>query len=97
MQIAKQIVLQNSKDKMKLTRDDVVKYIKTAITKSPKQMIDLLVKEVKLYNDKVEIFFKYNKRAEEINSTQTLLYTHQEAITSKTLHKNTKIDIHCLL
>ena len=97
MQIAKQIVLQNSKDKMKLTHDDVVKYIKTAITKSPKQMIDLLVKEVKLYNDKVEIFFKYNKRAEEINSTQTLLYTHQEAIASKTLHKNTKLDIHCLL
>ena len=97
MQIAEQIVIQNSKDKMKLTHDDVIKYMKTALTKSPKQMIDLLVREVKLYNDKIEIFFKYNKRTEEENSTQTLLHSHQETITTKTLQQTTKLNINCLI
>lgn len=92
-QVAEQIVLQNTKDRMKLTRNDVVKYMKTALTKTPKQMIDLLVKEIKLYNDKVEIFFKYNKKPEEESSTQTLLHSHQETITTKTLQQTTKLNI----
>ena len=60
-------------------------------------MIDLLVREVKLYNDKIEIFFKYNKRTEEENSTQTLLHSHQEIITTKTLQQTTKLNINCLI
>ena len=71
--------------------------MKAAITKSPKQMIDLLIKEIKLYNDKVEIFFKYNKKAEDTNLGQDIVYSErQDAKLSKTNQK-IHMDINCII
>lgn len=96
-ELAEQIALQNSKEKIRLTKDDIIKYMKTAITKSPKQMIDLLVKEIKLYNDKVEIFFKYNKKVEDTNLGQDVVYSErQDAKLSKTNQK-IHMDINCII
>ena len=49
---------------VQLSKDEIVKYLKTAIKKEPKQMIDLLVKQVVLYDDKVEITYNYTDNKE---------------------------------
>lgn len=95
-EISEQIAIEATKERMKLTREDVVKYMKTAITKSPKQMIDLVVKNIILYNDKLEIFFKYNRKQEESNE-KTIVYSSQQDITVGIPHKNIEIDINCLV
>ena len=82
---------------MKLTREDIFKYMKTAITKSPKQMIDLLVKEIKLYNDKVEIFFKYNRRQQEETSTTLTVHSEKQEIIVGNEQKKVNLDINCLI
>lgn len=61
IKITEAILIENSKQKFQLTEDDIFKYLKNAISKKSKQMIDLLIKEIKIYNNKIEIFFKYNK------------------------------------
>ncbi len=91
-EISEQIAIKATKERMKLTREDVIKYMKTAITKSPKQMIDLVVKNILLYNDKLEIFFKYNRKQEETNK-KTIVYSSQQDITIGIHQKNVKMDI----
>ena len=96
-QVAEQIVLQNTKDRMKLTRNDVVKYMKTALTKTPKQMIDLLVNEIKLYNDKVEIFFKYNKKPEEETPNKIQVFSQNQEITIGSTQQKVNLNVNCLI
>ena len=96
-EIAEQIALENAKERTRLTKDDVYKYMKTAITKSPKQMIDLLVKEIKLYNDKVEIFFKYNRRPQEETSTTLTVHSEKQEIIVGNEQKKVNLDINCLI
>lgn len=82
---------------MKLTRNDVVKYMKTALTKTPKQMIDLLVKEVKLYNDKVEIFFKYNKKPEEEKPNKIQVFSQNKEIIIGNTQQKVNLNANCLI
>ena len=49
------ILMEQYKERQLLTKDEIVKHISTALRKNPKQLIDLLVKEIRLYNDKIEI------------------------------------------
>lgn len=89
--------MQNTKDRMKLTRNDVVKYKKTALTKTPKQMIDLLVNEIKLYNDKVEIFFKYNKKPEEETPSKIQVFSQNQKITIGSTQQKVNLNVNCLI
>lgn len=54
--ISHNIKLEQSKEKLRLTQNDIIKFMKKAIAKRPQVMIDLLIKEIILYNDKIEIF-----------------------------------------
>lgn len=82
---------------MKLTRNNVVKYMKTALTKTPKQMIDLLVKEVKVYNDKVEIFFKYNKKPEEETPNKIQVFSQNKEIIIGNTQQKVNLNVNCLI
>ena len=60
--LSEKILLEQCKERQVLTKDEIVKHISTALRKSPKQLIDLLVKEIRLYNDKIEIDFHYTNK-----------------------------------
>lgn len=60
--LSEKILLEQCKEKQILTKEEIVKHISTALRKSPKQLIDLLVKEIRLYNDKIEIDFHYTNK-----------------------------------
>ncbi len=57
--ISENIMIEQSKEQTKLTKEDIIKYIVSALRKSPRQLLDLLIKEIRLYNDKIEIDFHF--------------------------------------
>ena len=70
--------------------------MKTAITKSPKQMIDLLIKDIKLYNDKIEIYFKYNKKSETSNISE-IIHSDNQTILIGYPQKKINLTINCVI
>ena len=65
-EIEAKIIKENAKEKASMKREDIIRYIRAAIKKNPKQMIRELVKKVVLYDDKIQIYYNYtdNKRTE---------------------------------
>lgn len=57
--LSENIIIEHSKERAKLTKDDIIKHVVTTLRKSPRQLLDLLIKEVRLYNDKIEIDFHF--------------------------------------
>jgi hypothetical protein len=53
------IAVERAKMTVRLTKDEIVRYIKTALKKEPKQMIELLIKRIVLFDDKIEITYNY--------------------------------------
>lgn len=75
------LLIEKTRVKMIITEDDIIAHLKTALKKKPKQMIDMLVKEIKLYNDKIEIYFKYNRSSKDIENENIQIYDKTEQIT----------------
>ena len=55
--IDRQILIEKSKMSIKITEEEIRKFYNEALQKEPLTLINYLVKEIKLYNDKVEITF----------------------------------------
>ena len=53
------IAYEETKVKMQLTHNEVLQYFKKAIKSDPSTMIRILINKVILYDDKVEIYYKY--------------------------------------
>ena len=53
------ILTEKAKERTSLTKQDIVKFISKCIKKEPQQMIKLLVKEIVLYNDRIDIHYNY--------------------------------------
>ena len=51
--------LEKSKTKLTLTKEDITKYLLSALKKKPRPMIDALIRKIILYNDKIEIYYNY--------------------------------------
>lgn len=51
------------KEKLRLTKENIIDYFEKALKKRPKLLIDLLIKEVIIYNDKTEIFYYYTDKS----------------------------------
>ena len=58
-EIAAKITVEQTKQTIQLTKEEIIRYIKTALKQEPKQMIDLLIQQIVLYDDKIEIYYKY--------------------------------------
>jgi len=58
-ELSNKIALEKSKMKLLISKEEIVEYFETAIKKEPRQLISALVKEVVLYNDKIEIYYNY--------------------------------------
>lgn len=57
-EIEGQILIEKSKAEVTVTESQIRKFYNDALSKNSKMMVDLLVKVVILYDDKIEIFFK---------------------------------------
>ena len=55
--IEKQIIVEKSKTNFKLTKEDIVIYLNDALKLEPQLLINHIVKEIILFDDKMQIFF----------------------------------------
>jgi hypothetical protein len=56
------ISVEESKVRLKLSKPEILKFINKAIHKEPWQMIRLLIKQIVLYDDKIEIYYNISER-----------------------------------
>ena len=57
-----QIIIENTKKKTALTKNDIINYISLALRKNARSLINLLVKEVRVWNERLEIDLKYTDK-----------------------------------
>jgi len=62
--LTNKIALEKNKEQFEITKNDIIKYVKKAIQKDPRQMVRLLIKEIILYNERIEIYMNYTDRKE---------------------------------
>lgn len=55
--IERQIIVEKSKTNFKLTKEDILKYFNDALKLEPQLLINYLVKQIFLYDDKMQIYF----------------------------------------
>lgn len=56
--ISAKITAEECKQRIGLSRAEIIVHIRSALQKEPQQMINALVNKVILYNDKIEIYYK---------------------------------------
>ena len=56
------ILIERTKEKVSMKREDVIRFLRDAIRKSPKQLIGTLVKKVVLYDDRIQIYYNFADR-----------------------------------
>ena len=75
---AKIQIAKNNIDK-EIKKEEIVDYIKTALKKEPRTMINLLIDHIVLYDDKMEITYKYTQKSPDENQ-DFLFYTETATI-----------------
>lgn len=75
--IESKILIEYAKEKTQISQEEIIRYVYTAIKKEPKQMIKMLVKEIVLFDDKIEIYFNFidKKRPDDFNHQALLFYS----------------------
>lgn len=58
-EISEKILLEQTKERMTIDRNDVIGFVKKSLNNKAERIIDLLVKQIVLYDDKVEIKCNY--------------------------------------
>ena len=101
-EINTQIKLEYSKNKVNITKDEIIKYFKTVLKKEPQQMIFLFIKEIVVYNDKIEVYCNYTNRKNPDDSnhqdfcfyTDNVIFPYCDAKTSLSLEKEMQLSLY---
>ena len=78
--IETQLLIEKSKTSIKVTENDVKEYLSQALLLEPQLMINYLIKEIKLYDDKIEIYFNSPIMKGPDESRGLLIYTDKGKI-----------------
>ena len=69
------IEIEKSKTRLVLKPEDITQYIRKALQKKPRELIDLLVKEVIVFNDKIQIIYNYTKNPDDLDHQDFIFYS----------------------
>ncbi|HIY96394.1 MAG TPA: recombinase family protein [Candidatus Borkfalkia excrementigallinarum] len=58
--LTEKLLIEKNKERSVPTTDEIKKYLKYAIQKTPRNLVELLVEKIIVYMDKIEIFLKYH-------------------------------------
>ena len=70
------LVIEQSKERYELTKEDIQNFFKYTMKKCPDRAIELFIKQIKVYDDKIEIYLNYS-----INQPQTTEQTSKKLFT----------------
>lgn len=68
-ELDEKITSEECNQKNTLSREQILQFIEYALTKEPRIMINLLIQKIMLYDDKIEIFYKYTDKTNPHNPT----------------------------
>jgi len=69
------IMIEEYNEKNKLTKDDILKYLTTALRQKPHKIIHTLIqKKIVLYDDKVIIYYNYSDKNKNPNDDNSDFY-----------------------
>ena len=73
------ISIEESKGRIQISRQEIKKFINKALQKEPRQMLRMLIKEIILFDDKIEIYYNHTerKRPDEETHQAFCLYTEE--------------------
>ena len=87
-QLNEKLIVEKNKDILKTTKNEIVKFIKTALKKEPAPMINLLVKTIVLFDDKIEIYYNYiNKNSPDCDEHRAFIFHTENIDDSYDYHK----------
>ena len=102
--LREKIVLEQSKEKLNISKNEVVHYLKKAQLSTIEKMTKMLIKQIVLYDDKIEIYCNYtnNKNDPDGNTPQgLLLYTvktiFKDSIFSKSHKTEREVTINIMI
>ncbi|MDD3831749.1 MAG: recombinase family protein [Clostridia bacterium] len=58
----RKILIEKSKTVVIISREEIEHYLKAALKSEPKLLLNTLIREVKMYNDRIEIYFNYSDK-----------------------------------
>ena len=90
-EIKDKIVLESARAKMVINKSDIVNYIKKALEQNYEQLIDLLVKKIVLFDDKIEIYCNYVEDDEVSQNYSVVLYDEKVDIPIPTQKSNVEL------
>ena len=90
-ELEKLIAVEKSKTEMKATEKEIRQYYETALKLEPMAMIEYLIKEIVLYDDKIEIFYNSPIRKSPDNSQGFILCDKIASIPEVVLYTSTFI------
>ena len=59
--IEARILIEKEKIKEQLTQTDIRKYLSKAVSQNSKRLVELLIRQITVFNDKIELLLKYKK------------------------------------
>ena len=92
-ELERQMLIEKSKLALQLSEDTVRKFYTDALKAEPKLLIDCLIKEIVLYDDKIEIYFNSPIKISPDESRGFTFYTENIKITYKDPHRSEPVVI----
>ena len=77
-ELDKQILIEKSKTRIKLSREDIQEFYKEALKLEPKLLINYVVKEIVVYDDKIQIQFNTPLRTSPTDTTCSFFTEHKK-------------------
>ena len=81
--IAASLLLEQTKERITLKREDIIEFLTTAIQQEPQRMLDLLIKQIVFYDDKIEITYNYTDKGRPDDEHQAFSF-YTNSVTWKT-------------
>ncbi len=76
-----QLQAEESRERIGLSKDEIKKFILTAIKKEPTQLVNILIKRIVLYDDKIEIEYNFTDRQNpDDNTHQGFVFSEYDTI-----------------
>ena len=61
-EIKSRLLVEDTKEKVKISKPEILKFINKAIREEPAQMLRLLIKRIVLYDDRIEVYYNTTER-----------------------------------
>lgn len=65
-------------ERQKLTKDSIIEYLTNPLHQTSKRLLRTLIEKILVYDDKIEIFYKYTKKTPE-NPRESLSYPSSDS------------------